>query len=131
MRRWPQVRDLWNDELTEMVLANFEVREDGTIARRLTIENHMKIARAIYDMRPGDFLARLAGPLIVISCRQEPQNEEGRAWQRLREDGLAAVSRVVPDARIVVMEDTIHDVPLQRPRELAEQLAGFLGSTSS
>ncbi|MCH7578595.1 MAG: alpha/beta hydrolase, partial [Chloroflexi bacterium] len=31
-----------------------------------------------------------------------------------------------PAVRVVWMEDTIHDVPLQRPRELTEAIDGFL-----
>ena len=125
MRRWPQLRDIWSDQLRDMVLANFDVREDGTIARRLTIENHMKIAHAIFDMRPADRLASLACPLLVISCQQEPTNDEARRWQKFREDGLETLGRVAPDARVVVMKDTIHDVPIQRPEELAKQISDF------
>lgn len=125
MSRWPHLKDVWNDELRDMVLANFVVREDGTIARPLTIENHMKIARAIFDMRPADLLADVTCPLLVISCQQEPTNDESRRWQKLREDGLKALSRAAPDARVVVMKDTIHDVPIQRPQELAKQISDF------
>jgi hypothetical protein len=31
-----------------------------------------------------------------------------------------------PAVKVVWMEDTIHDVPLQRPRELMEAIDGFL-----
>jgi len=127
MSRWPQLKEIWNDQLRDMVLANFEIREDDTIARRLTIENHMKIARAIFELRPADLLKGLASPLMVISCQQEPTNDEARQWQRFREEGLETLSRVAPDARIVVMQDTIHDVPLQRPEELAKQISDFAG----
>jgi pimeloyl-ACP methyl ester carboxylesterase len=126
MQRWPQLKEIWSDELRDMVLSNFDVREDGTIARRLTIENHMKIARAIYDLRTEDVLQALACPLLVICCKQEPRNDAERAWQQFREDGLAAVARLVPGAHVVVMEDTIHDVPIQRPAELAAHLGEFL-----
>lgn len=127
MRRWPHLKDLWSDQLREMVLANFDIREDGTIARRLTIENHMKIARAIFELRPADLLGSLTCPLMVISCQQEPTNDEARRWQKLRQDGLETLSRVAPDARVVVMEDTIHDVPIQRPEELAKRISEFAG----
>ncbi len=127
MRRWPQLQAVWSDEIRDMVLANFDIRKDGTIARRLTIENHMKIARAIFELRPSDLLKELACPLLVISCQQEPANDEARQWQKLREDGLEALSRVAPDARVVVMKDTIHDVPIQRPEALAKEISDFAG----
>jgi pimeloyl-ACP methyl ester carboxylesterase len=127
MRRWPNLKDMWTDELGEMVLANFSIR-DGKIYRPLSIPNHMKIAKAIFDLDPGDLLARLDVPLLVISCHQEGNSDEARVWQQLRNEGLEAVRRVKPDATVVVMEDTIHDVPIQRPKELAEQIRNFLHS---
>lgn len=125
MRRWPTLQHFWSDELRDMVLANFEVR-DGKIYRPLTIPNHMKIAKAIFDLDPAALLGRLDVPLLVISCHQEPNSEEARAWQKLREEGLETARRANPDAQIIVMEDTIHDVPIQRPDELAEHITAFL-----
>jgi pimeloyl-ACP methyl ester carboxylesterase len=127
MRRWPQLRDIWSDQLRDMVLANFDIREDGTIARRLAVENHMKIARAIFELQPAGLLEDLACPLMVISCQQEATNDEAKRWQKLRADGLKALGRIAPDARIIVMKDTIHDVPIQRPAELARQISDFAG----
>ena len=125
MRNWPHLKDIWSDELREMVLANFEVREDGTIARPLSIENHMKIAHAIFDQQPAHLLEKLTCPLLVISCQQDPTNDEARQWQKLRKDGLKTLDSAAPDARVVVMKDTIHDVPIQRPQELAKQISDF------
>jgi pimeloyl-ACP methyl ester carboxylesterase len=34
--------------------------------------------------------------------------------------------RLLPDARAVWFEDTMHDIPLQRPAELAAELARFV-----
>ncbi|HUF52627.1 MAG TPA: alpha/beta hydrolase [Dehalococcoidia bacterium] len=127
MKRWPNLQGLWSDELGEMVLSNFEVR-DGKIYRALAIPNHMKIAKAIFEFDPGAALTQIQAPVLTICCVQEPANEEGRRWQRMREAGLEELRRVKPGARVIVMEDTIHDVPVQRPRELAEHLISFLGN---
>ncbi len=40
--------------------------------------------------------------------------------------GLALAQERAPAAEVVWMEDTIHDVPLQRPEELASAIGGFL-----
>jgi pimeloyl-ACP methyl ester carboxylesterase len=125
MRRWPPLEGLWNDELGEMVLSNFHVRE-GKVYRALTIPDHMKIARAIHGFDPAPLIRGLDCPLLVISCHQEPANEEGRQWQAARREALANLEDIRPEARVVVMEDTIHDVPIQRPRELATHLLEFL-----
>jgi pimeloyl-ACP methyl ester carboxylesterase len=129
MRNWPQFRDSWNDDLADMFLSNFEVR-DEKVYRRLPIPQHMQIARAIYDFRARDLLARLPCPAFAISCHREPSNEAERQWQSHRSDGLERLSRQAPWVRVHVMEHTIHDVPVQRPAELAGLLAAFFRSVA-
>jgi pimeloyl-ACP methyl ester carboxylesterase len=123
MRQWPQIQDHWSDELGEMVLSNLEVR-DGKIYRRLTIPDHMKIARAIYDLPVTDLVVSLRVPALAISCERDPGPAE-REWQEYRREGIDRLKKAAPHVDVVVMEDTIHDVPIQRPADLAELIHGF------
>jgi pimeloyl-ACP methyl ester carboxylesterase len=90
----------------------------------------MEIAREIYGLRPMDLLSGLACPVMAISCRREPGTDTERAWQERREDALEQVRREAPSVRVVVMEDTIHDVPVQRPQALAEALISFFSEVT-
>ena len=107
-----------------MILSNFILR-DGKVYRPLTIPNHMKIARAIFDQRPSELLPGVKVSALIVPAIREPQNEQEKRWQEYREKGLAAIREVRPDIRVVRMEDTVHDVPVQRPKELAEVIADF------
>ena len=127
MRKWPQFQRIWSEELAGMMLSNFDVKE-GKIYRRLTIPDHMKIAQALYDLNAGELLARLTCPALALSCHRDPANPAEREWQSYRNEALARVKETAPLVRVQVMEDTIHDVPIQRPQELAAALLGFLGS---
>jgi pimeloyl-ACP methyl ester carboxylesterase len=120
-RQWPDMKDLWNDDLQEMVLSNFEVR-DGKIYRRLTIDNHMKILHAMYGQRTSEMLASVTSPVLAVIAVQERDHEESRRWLKFRREGARRAEQALRDGRILWMEDTIHDVPIQRPRELAEAL---------
>jgi pimeloyl-ACP methyl ester carboxylesterase len=124
VRQWPDFRDNWSEDVADIFLSNFRV-EDGRIYRRLPVPRHMEIAREIYGLRPMDLLSGLACPVMAISCRREPGTDTERAWQERREDALEQVRREAPSVRVVVMEDTIHDVPVQRPQALAEALISF------
>jgi pimeloyl-ACP methyl ester carboxylesterase len=104
-----------------MVLSNFEIR-DGKIYRRLTIENHMKILRAMYEQNTTAMLGSVACPTLVIIANQERDNEESRRWAEFRREGARRAEESLKQGRIVWMDDTIHDVPVQRPRELADAL---------
>ena len=128
IRQWQQAAD-WSDELGEMVLANFAIR-DEKVYRRLPIPLHMQIARAIYEMRPSDLLPKLTRPALAISCELEPTEERGLAWQTIRREGIERARSLAPTLEVVVMADTVHDVPIQRPRELADLTAGFAAPLS-
>ena len=120
-KQWPDMADLWNDEVKEMVLANFKVR-DEKIYRRLTTENHMLILRAMYDQKTSAMLGSVACPTLVIIANQERDNEESRRWSQFRREGARLAEEALKDGRIVWMDNTIHDIPIQRPRELADAL---------
>jgi len=126
MRNWPHLKPIWSEELADMVLYNFDVR-DGKIYRRLTIPNHMKIARTIFEQRASELLPRVTAPVLIIPALKEPESDEERRWQEYRQQGLEAVKAARPNIDVHPMLDSIHDVPIQRPRELAEVIGTFAG----
>jgi pimeloyl-ACP methyl ester carboxylesterase len=124
MKAWPQLKDIFSPQIEAMIVSNFDIR-DGKVYRKLSIPNHMKIARAIYDHKPSELLPKIALPVLIIPAMREPASETERRWQEYREQGLAAIRSVRPDIRVRPMLDSIHDVPVQRPEELAEVIADF------
>jgi pimeloyl-ACP methyl ester carboxylesterase len=126
IRNWPNLKDIYSPQIEQMVLSNFDVRDDK-IYRPLSIPNHMKIARAIYDQKPSELLPKVALPVLIVPALREPGSETERRWQEYREQGLAAIRAVRPDIRVRPMLDSIHDVPVQRPAELAEVIKEFAG----
>lgn len=128
-RTWPHIRDIWSPQLEEMLLANFLI-EDGKVYRRLTMENHMKVVRAIYDQKPTKLYPNVKVPVLLVPAYREPENEQERLWQKAREHGLEAAQRLLADARLRVMQGTPHDIPVFRPEHLARAIADFAGSLS-
>jgi len=123
-RSWPFVRDIWSPQFQEMLLSNFLV-DDGKVYRRLTMENHMRVVRAIYDQKPTDLYPRVRAPVLLVPAEREPDNDQERAWQAAREKGLEAAQRLLPEARLGVMKDTPHDVTVFQPEHLARSIKGF------
>jgi non-heme chloroperoxidase len=104
----------------------FNVDESGRISRRFRISNHMQVVRALWEQRPAELLPRLTCPLLILPARQASDAPEWRASQ------VANVERALelaPQARVRWFEDTVHDVPLQRPEELADELRSFAQRT--
>jgi pimeloyl-ACP methyl ester carboxylesterase len=56
----------WPESGIAGALANFEVREDGTVAPRLTRERHMRILRELWEHRVTDVVERLPVPVLGI-----------------------------------------------------------------
>jgi pimeloyl-ACP methyl ester carboxylesterase len=130
MKRWPDVAPIWSEQLKEMVLSNLEVR-DGRVYRRLPIPDHMKIAREIWEQRTSALWSRIRCPVLLVPAMKESSDPRAEIWTQAKLQGIETAKKMVRDVLVVPMEDTIHDVPIQRPNELAQAIIDFAaGSTS-
>jgi pimeloyl-ACP methyl ester carboxylesterase len=124
MRNWlPAGLDV--EAVAPIILANFRIDEAARLYRRLPIPKHMQIARAIYDKKTFDLFARVRCPILLCPAEETPRDERGAAFLAFKRDGLVRAERANPHIRTVVFRDTIHDVPLQRPAELAQTIMDF------
>ncbi len=122
-----------SDEALEAVRHNFDELPDGTIRSRLDRGHHMKILRALWEQRPAEWAARVRCPVLMLPARRE--SEPGSREQRFVEAkgrqiaGIeAALSRSGVRAEVRWFDDTVHDIPLQRPDELAAAIQAFIGT---
>jgi pimeloyl-ACP methyl ester carboxylesterase/GNAT superfamily N-acetyltransferase len=120
-RRWqPDPQSL------DITLANFEVLPDDTVQPRLRRDHHMQLLRALYDSRTYEAFERVRCPTLVISARPpEPRRLEEEAHLLLKARGIERARESIADLQAVWMEDTVHDIPLHRPDELAETIVSF------
>jgi pimeloyl-ACP methyl ester carboxylesterase len=115
---WPE-----DSPWREIVLANFEVRADGTVAPHLTYENHMKVVRAMWEFPTYDRFDRVRCPSLIVAARREdPQTRNEDAFLRAKARGEDQARARLVDGRFLWLDDTDHDIPLHRPLELAELL---------
>lgn len=125
-RNWPNIKDMWSNDLGEMILSNFEVR-DAKVYRRLPIDKHMAIVRALFDQKPAEVMPQVRVPALLVPAIREPTNDYERTWSEWRNAGIEETQRLMPNAQLHAMNDSIHDVPVQRPRELAAVIGDFAG----
>jgi pimeloyl-ACP methyl ester carboxylesterase len=100
----------------------FHVDGEGHVTRRFRIPNHMQVVRALWEQRPAELLPRVACPVLIMPTRQASDSAEMQA------NKSAAVQRALelqPAARVRWFEDSVHDVPVQRPEEVAAELRAF------
>jgi len=130
-----RVRDyspLWDDErIQAIVLANFEIYEDPLsgeelITPRLSFDRHMQIVASMWSFKTYDVASRLRCPVLTIPAR--PAQTAATAEQQYlvrKELGLARLSEHIPELQVHWMNDSIHDIPLQHPAELANLIVEF------
>jgi pimeloyl-ACP methyl ester carboxylesterase len=104
----------------------FDVDAEGRVTRRFRIPNHMQVVRAMWEQRPAELLARVQCPILVLPARQSGASTELSAAKAA---AVARVQEIQPGARVRWFEDTVHDVPLQRPEELAAELLVLASET--
>ncbi len=124
-KRW-ELGTFWSEEVEAALMGNFEVAEDGTIRPYLRRENHMQVVRALWEQKPSELAPLVRCPvLFAVADRQA----EGRAaeWIEMKREAVAGLQKVMKDCEVAWFSDTIHDIPLQRPAELATTIAGFAG----
>jgi len=113
----------WTPQAEAITLHNFEVRADGTIAPRLRKSNHMQVVRALYEHHPSDLWARVQCPVLMIpAIAPSPHDERTRGMLERKRLNIALAEQRLSRSQTIWMTDTIHDVPLQRPQELAEAI---------
>ena len=109
-------------EIREIVFSNFEVLEDGTIRARLSRQNHMRIIEALWDQRPSQIFPQVQSPVMLMPTRGGGDRSNAE-WKERAEKDIAAASAGLPVSKTVWLEDSVHDVPLQRPGLVAGVIA--------
>ena len=127
--QWARLIGQHGKAAEDIILGNFETLEDGTLRAKLSRDNHLRIIRALWEHHPRELYPQVSCPVLMMPARQQ---ENPDAYERTlgRSESIAAAERLLPNSKTVWLEDSIHDVPVQRPELVAETirdhiLAGF------
>ena len=110
----------------DAVLANFAVLPDGTIRARLRRENHLRIIDALWQHKPSRLYPQVQCPTLLLPARQSAPDDHDRRFRRA--ESIARAAALLPQSKTVWLENSIHDVPLQRPELVADTIAEHLRS---
>jgi pimeloyl-ACP methyl ester carboxylesterase len=108
-------------EAVRVLRGNFEPGPGGGLQPRLAVERHMQIAHALYHLDSTELYARVRVPVLFVLARRGA-DEDARAA------AVDAALRVLPAGSAVRWVDGGHDLPVQRPREVAAAMGEFAGS---
>jgi pimeloyl-ACP methyl ester carboxylesterase len=112
----------WSPTVEATLRTSFKDGPDGRIRPSLRREDHLEILHALWEQRPSELFPRVNVPTLIVPARRP--NATGRAAEMapIRERLVANAAAALPNGRLLWMEDTVHDIPLQRPAALAEAI---------
>ena len=115
--------------LEEIVMANLETHPDGSINARLSRKNHLEVVKAFWNHKPSKLFEHIRCPTLILSARMGSENTER---QVLKNELLNEAAQKIAINKSMWLENSIHDVPIQRPELLASILtnnieSGFFG----
>ena len=116
-------------EVEAVFLSLMRVDRHGNIHPRLSRANHLRILRALWEQDTVGLLRRVRTPTLVLAVRSKPGTPDSAGFIEEKERGASAVRAIGDPVRFAWIEG-IHDVPLQRPRAVANRIAAFARSIS-
>lgn len=125
-RAMPDYASIWSPAVEEILLANVQVLSDRTIRSRLRPEHRLKIARANYDHKPSRLYARVRCPVLIVAANGEASDERAARWHQHRRAAVAMAQQKLANVEVLWMDECTHDIPLQRPKELAALIERWL-----
>jgi pimeloyl-ACP methyl ester carboxylesterase len=105
--------------------AGVDVDDQGVARSRFQFDNHMQVVDALYGQRPPDLYPLVDCPVLLCPAA-DPAADAAHA--QAKRGAAVRASGLLPSATLTWFEDTMHDIPLQRPAELAAELARFADS---
>ncbi len=108
----------WTAEGIENTLGNFAVDAQGTITPHLSLDCHMQILKALWDMRPEPYYDRLRMPTLICPALSAT-DPTSTMWKQAR---VATAMTRIPQTTVVWFHDTDHDIHVQCPERLAQVL---------
>lgn len=102
----------WSQTAIDATMANFRVRPDGTLERRLPIDRHMRIVRSMWDEPPAADHPHVKAPVLLLPATSGDQQRAERA------ERAAKTMR----GAIVWYRGADHDLHAQHPARVAADL---------
>jgi pimeloyl-ACP methyl ester carboxylesterase len=111
------------DRLEPVERRSFLHLPDGTVRPRLDMNDHMTIAHTLWAERIWDVYERIDRPVTLVLAGSDGATDEFTSMKRV------CVERILERKSDVRVEwlDSVHDIPLLHPAELAALIVDFAG----
>ena len=111
------------NDLANIVMANFQEIPDGTITPRFKRSNHLQVVEAFWNHQPSSLFSSVKCTVLNMPARL---NDDETSIQTLRKNLIVQAVKHIEKFETVWLENSIHDVPLQRPILVASTISSHL-----
>jgi pimeloyl-ACP methyl ester carboxylesterase len=105
----------WSPTAIDATVANLREGPDGTMQRRLSIPNHMRILRSMWDDPPWRDLSEITAPVLLMPALPKPDSDAKRAV-------VVKAASALARAKIREYVGGDHDLHAQHPADVAADL---------
>ena len=109
--------------LANIVMANFQENPDGTITPHFQRSNHLKVVEAFWNHKPSLLFSSISCPVLNLPARL---NKDKNPRQKLRQNLIDAAESKISKFDTVWLEQSIHDVPIQKPMLVATTISEYI-----
>ena len=124
LRQWMEASSLSEgsdaETAAQIFLGNFEDDGGGHLRPRLRLDRHMQIARQLFELDSYALMARVPLPVLFIPAGHPDHEDTPKVH------AMERAKVVLGDRARVVWVDGVHDIPVQRPDEVATAIRDFL-----
>lgn len=106
----------WSDWAIEATMANLEQLPDGTVRPWLSLDNHLRILRSLWEHRPSTVIPKLDVSVLLVMA------DAGDDWSAQKRAMGEELTKASPRVRVEWFSPGDHDLHAQYPVELAELL---------
>jgi pimeloyl-ACP methyl ester carboxylesterase len=118
MQRWLDASSSdWPETGRQGTLANFEVRDDATIAPWLTFDRHLMVLRGLWEHAPSTIYPTVDTPVLFIVA-----DTGDVGWTHSKQDAVDVAVGELAHGRAEWFRPAHHDVHAQHPEEVADLL---------
>lgn len=110
----------WTPEIEAIALAAIEHNPDGSVRERLDREHQKQILHANWAVDMAALYPRVACPTLVLPAENltaAPERREARKTQ------VAETARLLPNATVAWVPESVHDIQLHKPQVVAGHLS--------
>jgi len=121
-RRLAEAHPDWSDDGLAATMANFELLDDGSVRPWLRREHHRDIVRSLFEGDPAALFSQIEAPVLLVPVVADPPGEADLA----KRSAVAEAESLLADASVRWYLGADHDVHVQQPQRLADDLLGLV-----